>query len=83
MTITVAVLFIRATIAATYNFRMSDWRFWIDRGGTFTDVVARTPEGKLKVHKLLSEDPSRYRDAAVHAIGALMADAGAGAPSGT
>lgn len=55
---------------------MSDWRFWIDRGGTFTDVVARTPEGKLKVHKLLSEDPSRYRDAAVHAIGALMAEAG-------
>ena len=57
---------------------MSDWRFWIDRGGTFTDVVARTPEGKLKVHKLLSEDPSRYTDAAVHAIGALMAEAGAG-----
>lgn len=57
---------------------MSDWRFWIDRGGTFTDVVARTPEGKLKVHKLLSEDPSRYRDAAVHAIGALMAEHGAG-----
>ena len=57
---------------------MSDWRFWIDRGGTFTDVVARTPEGKLTVHKLLSEDPSRYRDAAVHAIGVLMAEAGAG-----
>ncbi len=56
---------------------MSDWRFWIDRGGTFTDVVARNPEGKLKVHKLLSEDPSRYTDAAVHAIGALMAEAGA------
>ena len=56
---------------------MSDWRFWIDRGGTFTDVVARNPEGKLKVHKLLSEDPSRYTDAAVHAIGALMAEDGA------
>jgi len=56
---------------------MSDWRFWIDRGGTFTDVVARTPEGELKVHKLLSEDPSRYRDAAVHAIDILMAEAGA------
>ena len=55
---------------------MSDWRFWIDRGGTFTDVVARNPEGKLKVHKLLSEDPSRYTDAAVHAIGAMMAEAG-------
>ena len=56
---------------------MSDWRFWIDRGGTFTDVVARTPEGQLKVHKLLSENPSRYADAAVHAIGALMAESGA------
>ena len=56
---------------------MSDWRFWIDRGGTFTDVVARTPEGKLQVHKLLSEDPSRYADAAVHAIGELMGEDGA------
>ena len=56
---------------------MSDWRFWIDRGGTFTDVVARTPDGRLKVHKLLSEDPSRYTDAAVHAIGVLMAEADA------
>ena len=56
---------------------MSDWRFWIDRGGTFTDVVARTPEGKLKVHKLLSEDPSRYSDAAVHAISTLLAESGA------
>ena len=55
---------------------MSEWRFWIDRGGTFTDVVARTPEGKLKVRKLLSEDPARYSDAAVHAIGSLLAEAG-------
>ena len=55
---------------------MSDWRFWIDRGGTFTDVVARTPEGKLKVRKLLSEDPARYSDAAVHAISSLLAEAG-------
>ena len=56
---------------------MSDWRFWIDRGGTFTDVVARTPEGRLKVRKLLSEAPGRYRDAAVHAISALLAEAAA------
>lgn len=55
---------------------MSDWRFWIDRGGTFTDVVARSPEGQLKVRKLLSEDSLRYADAAVHAIAALMAEAG-------
>ncbi len=47
---------------------MSGWQFWIDRGGTFTDVVARTPDGALKVAKLLSEDPGRYDDAAVAAI---------------
>jgi hypothetical protein len=37
---------------------MSRWEFWIDRGGTFTDVVARTPAGALVAHKLLSENPS-------------------------
>ena len=55
---------------------MPGWRFWIDRGGTFTDVVARNPRGRLEVRKLLSEDPSRYADAAVHAIGALLAESG-------
>ena len=55
---------------------MPGWRFWIDRGGTFTDVVARTPDGVLKVRKLLSEDPSRYGDAAVHAIGTLLEETG-------
>ncbi len=44
------------------------WQFWIDRGGTFTDIVARAPDGTLKTHKLLSEDPERYRDAAVAGI---------------
>ncbi len=44
------------------------WQFWIDRGGTFTDVVARRPDGGLVTHKLLSEDPTRYRDAAVQGI---------------
>src|SRR5258708_13473078 len=44
------------------------WEFWIDRGGTFTDVVARRPDGTLAVHKLLSEDPGRYTDAAVAGI---------------
>lgn len=63
---------------AAYNFRMPGWRFWIDRGGTFTDVVARAPDGVLKVRKLLSEDPDRYRDAAVHAIGMLLEETGAG-----
>ncbi len=47
---------------------MNDWQFWIDRGGTFTDVVALSPDGTLKRTKLLSEDPSRAEDAAIHAI---------------
>jgi len=44
------------------------WDFWIDRGGTFTDVVARTPDGALIARKLLSENPDAYRDAAVQGI---------------
>ena len=43
---------------------MQAWEFWIDRGGTFTDIVARDPDGTLTTHKLLSENPGRYRDAA-------------------
>ncbi len=48
------------------------WDFWIDRGGTFTDVVARDPEGRLSAAKLLSENPGAYRDAAVEAIRRLL-----------
>ena len=48
------------------------WQFWIDRGGTFTDVVARRPDGTLVTHKLLSENPEQYRDAAVAGIRALL-----------
>ncbi len=48
------------------------WDFWIDRGGTFTDVVARTPDGEILSHKLLSENPEAYRDAAVQGIRDLM-----------
>ena len=44
------------------------WQFWIDRGGTFTDVVARSPDGSLSTHKLLSDNPERYSDAAVQGI---------------
>ncbi len=44
------------------------WQFWIDRGGTFTDVVARKPDGALLTHKLLSDNPEQYRDAAVQGI---------------
>ncbi len=50
----------------------SGWEFWIDRGGTFTDVVGRRPDGTLVTHKLLSENPERYADAAVHGIRELL-----------
>jgi 5-oxoprolinase (ATP-hydrolysing) len=58
---------------------MDGWEFWVDRGGTFTDIVARRPDGSLLTHKLLSEDPSRYADAAVEGIRRLL-DVPAGAP---
>jgi 5-oxoprolinase (ATP-hydrolysing) len=48
------------------------WDFWIDRGGTFTDVVGRRPDGKLTAHKLLSENPEAYADAAVQGIHDLL-----------
>src|SRR5258706_7648072 len=48
------------------------WQFWIDRGGTFTDVVAKRPDGSLVTHKLLSENPEQYRDAAVAGIRHLL-----------
>ena len=42
--------------------RPDQWEFWIDRGGTFTDIVARPPGGRLIAHKLLSDNPRAYRD---------------------
>jgi 5-oxoprolinase (ATP-hydrolysing) len=48
------------------------WDFWIDRGGTFTDVIGRRPDGSLVAHKLLSENPEAYRDAAVQGIRNLL-----------
>src|SRR5215472_1120603 len=48
------------------------WDFWIDRGGTFTDVIGRRPDGTLVAHKLLSENPEAYRDAAVRGIRDLL-----------
>ncbi len=51
---------------------MNGWQFWIDRGGTFTDVVARRPDGQTITHKLLSENPRRYDDAAIQAIRDLL-----------
>ncbi|MBI5330142.1 MAG: hydantoinase B/oxoprolinase family protein [Betaproteobacteria bacterium] len=51
---------------------MAGWQFWIDRGGTFTDLVARSPEGRLSRRKLLSENPEHYRDAALAGIRATL-----------
>ena len=53
------------------------WQFWIDRGGTFTDIVGRAPDASLRTLKLLSENPEQYRDAAVEGIRRLL-----GLPSG-
>jgi len=50
------------------NIDPQRWQFWIDRGGTFTDVVARTPTGELMTCKLLSDNPEQYRDAALQGI---------------
>src|SRR3982751_5277624 len=52
------------------------WTFAIDRGGTFTDVVARSSDGRMRVEKLLSDDPGRYEDAALEAIARVLADEG-------
>ena len=48
------------------------WQFWIDRGGTFTDIVSKSPKGELKTHKLLSENPTQYKDAAIQGIRDLL-----------
>lgn len=48
------------------------WRFWIDRGGTFTDVVARAPDGRLETRKLLSDNPEQYADAAVEGVRRIL-----------
>ncbi len=48
------------------------WQFWVDRGGTFTDIVARAPDGRLLTHKLLSDNPARYADASVAGIRELL-----------
>ena len=49
------------------------WEFWIDRGGTFTDIVARRPDGTVATHKLLSDNPERYADAAIAGIRHFLA----------
>ncbi|MEE9310412.1 MAG: hydantoinase B/oxoprolinase family protein [Cocleimonas sp.] len=54
------------------NQQEKKWEFWIDRGGTFTDIVARKPNGELQTHKLLSENPEQYKDAAIEGIRTLL-----------
>ncbi len=56
----------------TSPLKQNRWQFWIDRGGTFTDVVGKRPDGGLVTHKLLSENPEQYRDAAVAGIRHLL-----------
>src|SRR5947209_9399926 len=59
-------------IVASMTGTKNTWDFWIDRGGTFTDIVGRRPDGKLVAHKLLSENPEAYRDAAVQGVRDLL-----------
>ena len=54
------------------NLDQTTWQFWIDRGGTFTDIVGKRPDGQLVTHKLLSENPGQYKDAAVAGIRYLL-----------
>lgn len=54
------------------NSGLPGWQFWIDRGGTFTDIVAQRPDGEIVVHKLLSENPERYKDAAIQGIREIL-----------
>ncbi|EAR22509.1 hydantoinase B/oxoprolinase family protein [Nitrococcus mobilis] len=54
------------------NEQPGRWRFWIDRGGTFTDVIAQRPDGTLVTHKLLSDNPEHYQDAALQGIRVVL-----------
>jgi len=57
---------------ASPSTKQEKWQFWVDRGGTFTDLVARTPNGDIRTHKLLSENPEQYEDAAIEGIRCLL-----------
>ncbi len=58
--------------SAQQSSNMRQWSFWVDRGGTFTDIVAQSPQGELLSHKLLSENPEQYEDAALAGIRDLL-----------
>ncbi len=59
-------------MSAEWTGKTEGWRFWIDRGGTFTDIVARAPDGALQTRKLLSDNPEQYRDAAVEGVRRIL-----------
>src|SRR6476469_3697003 len=63
----------KATLPCQNRRMGARWQFWIDRGGTFTDIVARKPDGTIETHKLLSENPGRYRDDAIAGIRHFLA----------
>ena len=60
------------SLSRTSNSDQKTWQFWIDRGGTFTDIVGKCTDGQLLTHKLLSENPDHYKDAAVAGIRHLL-----------
>ena len=59
-------------MSAAQTGTAAGWRFWIDRGGTFTDTVARAPDGSLQTRKLLSDNPEQYADAAVEGVRRIL-----------
>ncbi|WP_284222452.1 hydantoinase B/oxoprolinase family protein [Brevundimonas denitrificans] len=59
-------------MSAAQTGTAAGWRFWIDRGGTFTDIVARAPDGALQTRKLLSDNPEQYADAAVEGVRRIL-----------
>lgn len=62
----------KVSMQAPSNHSLKDWQFWIDRGGTFTDIVARQPDGILLSRKYLSDNPEAYEDAAVYGIKSIL-----------
>jgi 5-oxoprolinase (ATP-hydrolysing) len=64
--------FYKASMVTIMTNATKQWQFWVDRGGTFTDIVACDPAGKITTDKLLSDNPSHYQDAAIHGIHRLM-----------
>ncbi len=69
-------------MSAAQTGTAAGWRFWIDRGGTFTDIVARAPDGSLQTRKLLSANPEQYADAAVEGVRRILGIATGPLPAG-